>query len=85
MSVHLVERSPGLAGLRVPGQKVDIQLEYTLDVAHEVVGAAKGEAAAPFHEQWQAEKKNLPLSDAVISAVEGHVRKIPLASKVNAA
>lgn len=43
------------------------------------------ETAALFHEHWQAEKKNLPLSDAVISAVEDHVRKIPLASKAKAA
>lgn len=43
------------------------------------------ETAALFHEHWQAEKKNLPLSDAVISAVEGHVKKIPLASKAKAA
>jgi serine/threonine-protein kinase HipA len=42
------------------------------------------ETAALFHEHWQAEKKNLPLSDAVISAVEGHVRKIPLAGETKA-
>lgn len=43
------------------------------------------ETAALFREYWQAEKKNLPLSDAVISAVQGHVKKIPLAGKAKAA
>lgn len=43
------------------------------------------ETAALFHDHWHTEKKNLPLSDAVISAVESHVKKIPLASKAKAA
>lgn len=44
--------------------------KLVLDTARETV--------AQFHERWQAEKKNLPLSKAVIDAVEAHVKKIPL-------
>jgi serine/threonine-protein kinase HipA len=36
------------------------------------------ETAALFHEHWRAAKKNLPLSKAVIDAVEAHVKKVPL-------
>lgn len=36
------------------------------------------ETVARFHEQWQAEKKNLPLSAAVSEAVEAHMKRIPL-------
>lgn len=43
-----------------------------------VLEAAR-ETVALFHEHWHAEKKNLPLSNTVINAVESHVRKIPLA------
>ncbi len=32
-----------------------------------------------FHQYWNSEKANLPLSDEVIAAVEAHVTKIPLA------
>jgi hypothetical protein len=38
-----------------------------------------------FHELWRAEKKNLPLSAAVIEAVEAHFKKIPLVRAVAAA
>ena len=37
------------------------------------------ETAALFHQHWQSEKKNLPLSAEVIKAVETHVNKIPIA------
>jgi serine/threonine-protein kinase HipA len=43
------------------------------------------QTAALFHEHWQAEKKNLPLSQPVIEAVEAHMKKIPLGNSVKAA
>ena len=42
-----------------------------LDAAHET--------AALFHQHWQSEKKNLPLSTAVVQAVETHLKKVPIA------
>jgi len=42
-----------------------------------VLDAAR-ETAALFHRHWQTERNNLPLSDAVIKAVEAHVKTIPL-------
>ena len=42
-----------------------------LDAAHETV--------ALFHQHWQSEKKNLPLSAAVVQAVETHLKKVPIA------
>ena len=33
-----------------------------------------------FHRHWQAEKRNLPLSQSVIETIEDHVRKVPVAS-----
>jgi serine/threonine-protein kinase HipA len=42
-----------------------------------VLDAAR-ETVALFHEHWEAEKNNLPLSKAVIDAVEAHVKTVPL-------
>ena len=42
-----------------------------LDAAHETVSL--------FHQHWQSEKKNLPLSAAVVQAVETHLKKVPIA------
>ena len=42
-----------------------------LNAAHETV--------ALFHQHWQPEKKNLPLSAAVVQAVETHLKKVPIA------
>ena len=42
-----------------------------LDAAHETV--------ALFHQHWHPEKKNLPLSAAVVQAVETHLKKVPIA------
>jgi len=39
------------------------------------------ETAALFHKHWRAEKKNLPLSKAVIDAVEAHVKNVPLGAR----
>ena len=44
--------------------------KFVLDTARET--------AALFHQHWEAEKKNLPLSAALIDAIETHVKKIPL-------
>jgi serine/threonine-protein kinase HipA len=40
------------------------------------------ETVALFYQHWEAEKKNLPLSAAVIEGIETHVKKIPLAAAV---
>jgi serine/threonine-protein kinase HipA len=37
------------------------------------------DTAELFHQYWNSEKANLPLSDEVIEAVDAHVTKIPLA------
>ncbi len=37
------------------------------------------ETVASFHQHWRAEKANLPLSAAVVQAIEGHVKTIPIA------
>ena len=42
-----------------------------LNAAHETV--------ALFHQHWHPEKKNLPLSPAVVQAVETHLKKVPIA------
>lgn len=47
-----------------------------IETARETVGL--------FHEHWQAEKKNLPLSAAVIEAIEAHIKTIPLGKAVKA-
>ena len=36
------------------------------------------ETVALFHQYWQAEKANLPLTRDVISAVESHIKRIPM-------
>lgn len=41
-----------------------------LETAHENV--------ALFHQHWQSEKKNLPLSAEVVKAVETHLKKVPM-------
>ena len=43
-----------------------------------VLDAAR-ETVALFHQYWDAEKANLPLSDDVIKAIENHLRTVPLA------
>ena len=43
-----------------------------------VLGTAR-ETVARFHEHWQAEKGNLPLSSDVIKAIEAHLRVVPIA------
>ena len=42
-----------------------------------VLDAAR-ETVALFHEHWQAEKRNLPLAADVVTAVEAHMKKVPL-------
>lgn len=46
--------------------------KLVLDTARETVSL--------FHQHWSAEKTNLPLSAAVVRAVEDHIRKIPIAN-----
>jgi len=48
--------------------------KLVLDTARETV--------ALFHQYWQTEKKNLPLAKAVITAIEAHIKTIPLAGGV---
>lgn len=43
------------------------------------------ETVALFHEHWQAEKKNVPLTKAVIDAVQAHVETVPLGRAAKAA
>lgn len=45
--------------------------KLVLDTARETV--------AHFHEQWKAEKNNLPLAKNVVEAIEAHVKTIPIA------
>ncbi|MFC6673373.1 hypothetical protein [Marinobacterium aestuariivivens] len=45
--------------------------KLTLDTARETV--------ALFHHYWQSEKANLPLSSDVISTIESHLKKLPIA------
>lgn len=51
--------------------KARLPEKLVLDTAHETV--------ARFHQHWQAEKANLPLSTEVIQAVEAHLKTIPIA------
>lgn len=46
--------------------------KLVLDTARETV--------ALFHQHWNAEKANLPLSRVVVNAIEDHMRKIPIAA-----
>lgn len=52
------------AGARLPQRLV-------LDTARETV--------ALFHEHWQAEKANLPLSGDIVKAIEANLAKVPIA------
>ena len=52
--------------------KADLSEKLVLDTARETV--------ALFHQNWQLEKYNLPLSRSVISAVETHLKTIPIAN-----
>ena len=45
--------------------------KLVLDTARETV--------ALFHQHWQAERKNLPLSQAAVSAIEAHLKTLPIA------
>ena len=51
--------------------KARLPEKLVLDTARQTV--------ALFHQNWQAEKKNLPLAKAVITAIEDHLKTIPLA------
>lgn len=51
--------------------KAKLSEKLVLDTARETV--------ALFHENWQAEKNNLPLAKAIITAIEAHLKTIPLA------
>jgi serine/threonine-protein kinase HipA len=42
--------------------------------------AAK-KTVALFHEHWAKEKKNLPMPDAMVEAIERHVRRVPMAAR----
>lgn len=39
------------------------------------------ETVARFHQHWQAEKANLPLSRMVIEAIERHLKRVPIAAR----
>ncbi len=51
--------------------KARLPQKLVLDTARQTV--------ALFHQNWQAEKKNLPLAKGVITAIEDHLKTIPLA------
>jgi serine/threonine-protein kinase HipA len=40
--------------------------------------SAARETATLFHEHWHAQKKHLPLTQAVIDAIEAHAKKVPI-------
>jgi len=40
---------------------------------------AANSTVALFHQHWAAEKKNLPLTAAAVTAIDEHVRSIPVA------
>lgn len=42
-----------------------------------VLGTAR-EMVARFHEHWQAEKGNLPLTAEAVAAIEAHLRSVPI-------
>jgi serine/threonine-protein kinase HipA len=48
-------------------------------LAEKLVLDTARETVALFHQHWSAEKTNLPLSSAVVRAIEDHVRTIPIA------
>ncbi|MEC4766728.1 HipA domain-containing protein [Halomonas sp. CUBES01] len=51
--------------------KAAIPEKLVLDTAHE--------AAARFHQHWQAEKHNLPMTKQVREAIEAHIKSLPIA------
>lgn len=51
--------------------KARLPEKLVLDTARQTV--------ALFHQNWQAEKKNLPLAKDVITAIDDHLKTIPLA------
>ena len=51
--------------------RAHLPAKLVLDTARETV--------AVFHEQWQAERNNLPLATDVVTAIDAHLRTIPLA------
>lgn len=51
--------------------------QHVLETARETV--------ALFHQHWQAEKANLPLSAAVIEVIERHLQTVPIATGEGAA
>jgi serine/threonine-protein kinase HipA len=53
--------------------KARLPEKLVLDTARETV--------ALFHQHWQAEKANLPLSANVIQALENHLKTIPIARR----
>jgi serine/threonine-protein kinase HipA len=52
--------------------KAMLPQKLVLDTARETVGL--------FHQHWQAEKGNLPLSQVVIAAIEQHIKAVPVAA-----
>jgi serine/threonine-protein kinase HipA len=46
-----------------------------------VLDAAR-ETAALFHVHWRTDKKNLPLTAAVIGAIDAQVKKVPIGRAV---
>ena len=52
--------------------KAMLPARLVLDTARETV--------ALFHQHWQKEKSNLPVSAAIIEAIERHLRRVPIAS-----
>ena len=49
------------------------------DLPEKLVVDAARETVALFHQHWQLEKYNLPLSRSVISVIETHLKTIPIA------
>jgi serine/threonine-protein kinase HipA len=54
-------------------------------LSENVVLDAARETVESFHQHWQAEKKNLPLSQEAIARIEAHTARIPLGRKVETA
>jgi serine/threonine-protein kinase HipA len=42
---------------------------------------AAAKTVALFQENWTKEKKNLPIPDAVVKAIDEHIRTVPLAGR----
>lgn len=51
--------------------KAAIPEKLVLDTAHEAV--------ALFHQHWQAEKHNLPMTEQVRETIDAHIKKLPIA------